>query len=64
MLEFSSDKEFYGLYYQVRDNLVHLGWREGKATIIKRKISVMFTKDGYGMYVLFGCEGDIKDEIL
>jgi hypothetical protein len=41
-----------------------LGWQEGKATIIRRKISVTFTKDGYGMYVLFGCEEDIRDEIL
>ena len=64
MSEFNSDKEFYGLYSQVRDNLIHRGWKEGKATVIKRKISAMFTRDGYGMYVLFGCEEDIKSEIL
>jgi len=63
-MEFSADKEFFGNYLSIRDILVQQGWKEGKPNRDNRVISVMFTKDGYAMYVVYGCEEEIKNEIL
>lgn len=62
--EFSSDREYYGHYLKVRDTLLKQGWKEGKSKIDRRTISILYTKEGYGLYLLFGCEEEIKSEIL
>ena len=63
-MEFSVDKEFYGNYLKIRNDLIHLGWKEDKPKRDGRTISVLFTKEGYGMYILYGCEEEIRNEIL
>lgn len=62
--EFSSDKEFYLNYLTVRGFLLKQGWEEVKPKKEGRVISSLFTKDGYGMYLLYGCEEEIKDDIF
>lgn len=62
--EFSSDREYYGHYLKIREGLIKQGWKEGKSNVDKKSISVLYTKDGYGIYVLYGCEEEIKNEIL
>jgi len=62
--EFSSDKEFYLNYLTVRGFLLKLGWEEKKPQKENRVISSLFTKDGYGLYILYGCEEEIKDDVL
>jgi hypothetical protein len=64
MSEFSSDREFYGTYLNARETLVKAGWREGSTKKTKTNISTLFHKDGYAIFVLYGCEEDIKNEIL
>lgn len=62
--EFSSDREYYGNYLSVRDTLIKQGWKEGKSRMDRKTISILYTKDGYGLYILYGCEEEIKSEIL
>ena len=64
MNEFSSDKEFYSNYLLVRDSLLKQGWIEAHPKRDDRVISSLFIKDGYGMHILYGCEEEIRDEIL
>jgi hypothetical protein len=64
IVEFSSDREFYSNYLQVRDNLIKQGWKENSPKRDKRTITTLFTKDGYGIYVLYGCEEEIKNEVF
>lgn len=59
-----SDKEFYGVYLKTRDTLINMGWKEEKPVRTKDKISCMFTKDGYALYTLYGCEETVRDEVL
>ena len=59
-----SDKEFYGVYLETRDALITNGWHEEKPTRTKDKISCMFIKNGFALYVLYGCEESIRDEVL
>ena len=64
MKEFDADNEFFGNYVTTKACLIKQGWKEGKPKFDNRVISVLFTKNGYSMYVLYGCEEDIKEEIL
>ena len=63
-MEFSADQEYSSNYLGVRDSLTSKGWKEGKPKKDGRVISVLFTKDGYGMFILYGCEEEIKDEVF
>ena len=63
-MEFSADKEFYGNYLNIRNDLLRLGWKENTPKKDGRTISVLFTRDGYGIYLLYGCEEEIRNEIL
>jgi hypothetical protein len=64
MSEFNSDQEFFGNYLNTRVMLLKAGWKEGNPKKTKDKISTIYTKDGYAIFVLYGCEEDIKNEIL
>lgn len=67
-MEYSSDVEFYGTYKEIAEALKKDGWQENKEYkpiyAGHNKISVLFTKNGFGLYLLYGCEKDVKDEIL
>jgi len=64
MEEFSADQEFYDNYMKVRNILLSQGWKEGKPSKDEKMITNLFTKDGFGIYILYGCEEEVKDEIL
>jgi len=64
MSEFSSDREFYGGFLPIKDVLNKLGWKEKKPTIDRRKISAIFEKNGYSIYMLYGCKEDVENELL
>ena len=59
-----SDKEFYGVYLNARDVLIKDGWKEENPTRTKDKISCIFTKNGFAIFFLYGCEENVKNEIL
>jgi hypothetical protein len=59
-----SDHEFYGVYLKTRDMLINMGWKEEKPTRTKDKISGIFTNAGLAIYVLYGCEETIRNEVL
>lgn len=63
-MEFSADKEFYETYLAVRGSLIKQGWKETKAEREDRTVTGFFTKNGYGIYLIYGCEEEIKHEIL
>jgi hypothetical protein len=62
--EFNSDKEYCDHYLSIVDGLQKMGWKEGKRIKNKRKVSTLFTKNGYGAYILFGCEEELKNELF
>ena len=64
MNEFSADSEFYGNYLKIRESLVSLGWQETNPKIQRRIISAIFTKDGYATCLIFGCEEEVKNEVI
>ena len=63
MLDFS-DREFYGEYLNLRVALLKMGWKEEKPTRTKDKVSCIFTKNGFAVYFLYGCEESIRDEVI
>lgn len=66
--EFEADKEFFGEYLHINDNLQKLGWKNSKnpsaEDLQRRVIPCLYTKNGLAVYILFGCEEDIKEEVL
>ena len=62
--DFNSDGEFAANYIALHAFLKSKGWKATTKALESRKVSMLFTKDGYGVYVLYGCEEDIKEEIL
>lgn len=64
MSSYSADQEFFGNYFKIRDELKRIGWKELKPLRDRDKVCTLFTKDGYAVYVMYGCEEDIKNELL
>ena len=68
MSEFDSDKEFFGEYLHINDSLKKLGWKDKKhpsaQDLQRRVMPCLYTKNGMALYVLYGCEESIKEEIL
>jgi hypothetical protein len=62
MMEFSADQEYSGHYLEVMNALSNAGWKSKENKREGRVISSLFTKNGYGIFVLFGGEEEIKDE--
>jgi hypothetical protein len=63
-MEFNADAEFSGVYLQAREALMRVGWKESHTKREGRVISTLMSKDGYGIFLLYGCEEEIKDEII
>lgn len=67
-MEYNADRDYLEHYKDVSRILRELGWKEERQSHPSfaghEKISSIFTKDGYAVYVLYGCEEDVKDEIL
>jgi hypothetical protein len=61
-MEFSADAEFSGVYLQAREALMKVGWTESKTKREGRVISTLMVKEGYGIFLLYGCEEEVKDE--
>ena len=59
-----SDKEFYGEFLRIRENLMSNGWKEVSIERENDMITATFTKNGYSTHVMFGCEEKIKQEVL
>jgi len=59
-----SDQEYYNTYLSARSLFLKDGWEESKPRRDKRTLSVMFKKNGYSMFLLFGCDEDVKNELL
>ena len=63
--EFSSDSEFYGNFSELVDSFNKNGWKlSGTPGRSGRKVSCLFIKDGYAVYGLYGCEEDVREEVL
>ena len=66
--EFDSDSEFFGEYLHVNDCLKKLGWKDTKhpsaQDLQKKVVPCLYTKNGMAVYVLFGYEESIKEEVL
>ena len=63
-MEFSADKEFYDTYLAAREALIKQGWKQVKTEREDRTVTALFSKNGYGIYLIYGCEEEIKHEIL
>ena len=59
-----SDQEFYSTYLKEREALLKNGWKETNSKRDKRILSATFKKNGYSMFVLYGCDEDVKNELL
>lgn len=64
MSEFNADKEYYNEYLIASGALAKEGWKRDKSERSKKTISTLFIKNGMAIWLLFGCEEDIKNEIL
>ena len=63
--EFNADSEFYGNYLKFVELFNKIGWKQtGVPNLKSRKLEGLFIKDGLAIYILYGCEEDIKEEIL
>jgi hypothetical protein len=62
--EFSADKEFFSNYLTIKELLIANGWKETHPIADKRSIASLYIKNGYGLYILYGCEEEIKNELL
>ena len=59
----TADEEFYKELLKIHLSMTERGWirREGK--ISKNIVDAHYTKNGLGIYILFGCDEDVKKEI-
>ena len=62
--DYNSDKEFYDNFSGARKALLLAGWKENKPVIEGEVLTSVFTKNGYSMFVMYGCREDIDNEIL
>jgi hypothetical protein len=59
-----SDQEFYKTYLDTRELLRRNGWVEFKSKRDKKILSTTLKKNGYSIFLLYGCDEDVKNEIL
>jgi hypothetical protein len=64
MAEFNADKEYYSEYLAARAAIETKGWKADKTNRTRSSISTLFTKNGMGIWMLFGCEEDVRNELL
>lgn len=63
-MEFNSDKEYWDAFMEIRSTLISKGWIQTKADRKNKPISMIVSKGGYSAYILFGCDEEIKNEII
>ncbi len=63
-MEFNADKEFYGNFLNLRELLLKDGWKEESNKRDKKITTSLLTKNGFAIHVIYGCEENVKDEIL
>lgn len=59
-----SDQEFYKTYLDARELLRKDGWVEFKSKRDKKTLSTTLKKNGYSIFLLYGCDEDVKNELL
>jgi hypothetical protein len=59
-----SDQEFYKTYLDTRELLRRNGWVEFKSKRDKKILLTTLKKNGYSIFLLYGCDEDVKNEIL
>ena len=62
--DFSSDKEFFRDASYIHQALEQAGWKKEKSKIENRMIIAYYTKNGYGISLIYGCNEDVKKELL
>ena len=59
----TEDGKFYKEMLDVHESLVNRGWKKETGKIQKNITDAYYTKDKLGIYIMFGCDEDIKKEI-
>ena len=64
VMEYSADKEYYKKFLHAYYALEQNGWKTMKSERSNKICTSFLTKDGFAIYLLYGCEKDVKDELL
>ncbi len=60
----TTDEKYYKEMWEIHQFLHQHGWKKEQGRILKDIVDVHYIKDGLRVYIIFGCDEDVKKEVL